>query len=449
MRILDWNTLDKPQRLAALARPRLKARAEASRAAMEIVAKVRISGDAAVRSFTQDFDGVALDSLRVPATQVASARGLLTADQIQALKRAIENVRTFHQAQLPRPLSLETEPGMHCEQLLRPVSRVGLYVPSGSAPLPSALIMLAVPAEVAGCLQRIVCTPPRTDGSVHPSILVAAELCGIDTVFRVGGAQAIAAMAYGTESIPRVDKIFGPGNAWVTAAKQLIAQDPSGAPSDLPAGPSEVMVIADESARAEFVAADLLAQLEHDPLSQGILITPSAALARAVGEETDTQAARLSRISVLLQSLASCRAIVVDDLATAFQLSNEYAPEHLILAIESPRQWLGEVRSAGCVFLGHWTPESLGDYCAGPNHVLPTYGHARAISGLSVRDFLKVISVQEATRPALTRLGPTAATLADLEGLDGHAQAVSRRLRVLESAGLRVTPDASSEAVRP
>jgi histidinol dehydrogenase len=442
MRILDWNGLDRPGRIAALARPLLAARIDAAKAAGEIVARVRIGGDRALRGFTEEFDRVKLTELTVDRAEFESARRTLRSEDIAALERAIDNVRRFHLAQLSPSLDLETEPGVRCQQVARPISRVGLYVPSGSAPLPSALIMLAIPADIAGCVQRVVCTPPRQDGSVYPSILVAAQLCGIDTVFKVGGAQAIAALAYGTESIPRVDKIFGPGNAWVTAAKQLIAQDPNGAACDLPAGPSEVMVVADQSARAEFVAADLLAQLEHDPLSQGILVTDSNALARATATEIETQRTTLSRAKILAQSLASCRCLVVADIEAAIRIANDYAPEHLILNVRDPRRWLDQVVSAGAVFLGAWTAEPLGDYCSGANHVLPTYGLSRAVSGLSVRDFQKMITVQEVSPAGLKNLGPTAVTLANLEGLDAHALAVTRRLRMLR------LPQESTDQIR-
>jgi histidinol dehydrogenase len=259
-------------------------------------------------------------------------------------------------------------------------------------------------------------------------VLVAARLCGIDTVFKVGGAQAIAAMAYGTESIPKVDKIFGPGNAWVTAAKQLVGQDPEGAACDLPAGPSEVLVVADETARAEFVAADLLAQAEHDPLAQSLLVTSSPDLARAVGSVIARTLGQLSRRAILAKSLGACRCIVVPDLVTAISVANAYAPEHLLLQVHEPRQWLPEIHNAGSVFLGEWSPEPLGDYCSGTNHVLPTYGYARTLSALSVRDFVRTMSVQELSPQALQALGPTAVTMADLEGLDAHALAVKRRL---------------------
>lgn len=349
------------------------------------------------------------------------------------MERAIGNIRRFHEAQKLAPIVIETSPGVVCERIVRPIASVGLYVPAGSAPLPSALIMVAVPALLAGCPQRILCSPPGPDGKVHPAILVAADLCEIDTMFRIGGAQAVAAMAYGTESMPKVDKIFGPGSAWVTAAKQIVATDPDGAALDLPAGPSEVLVIADASARADFVAADLLAQAEHDRLSQAILVTDHAPLAAAVVVEVERQMAALSRRDILAESVANSRAIVVSDIAEAIDVSNRYAPEHLLLQVTEARRWLGKVLHAGSVFLGHWTPEPMGDYCSGTNHVLPTYGYARAYSGLSLLDFTKRITVQELSTHGLRDLGPTAAGLADLEGLDAHAAAVRLRLRELDT----------------
>jgi histidinol dehydrogenase len=432
MRILDWQVLDAGQRRAALGRPQPgAAAADAVRVAREIIEEVRREGDAALRSLSRRFDGVEPAALAVPEEEFTAARAALSDPERAALERAIANVRAFQRAQLPSSIALETEPGVRCEQLVTPIDAVGLYVPAGSAPLPSAVVMLAVPAAIAGCPMRVLCAPPSRSGSVHPAILVAAQLCGISTVFKVGGAQAIAALAYGTESIPRVDKIFGPGNTWVTAAKQLVAQDPEGAACDLPAGPSEVLVIADETARPDFVAADLLAQAEHDALSQAILVTPSAALAARVRDGIAAALPQLSRRAVLGQSLNSCRCILVPDLPSAFQVANAYAPEHLLLQVGEPRVWLPEVRHAGSVFLGSWSPEPLGDYCTGANHVLPTGGYARSTSGLSVRDFMKVITVQELTRPGLRSLGPAAATLARLEGLDAHALAVSRRLEAL------------------
>jgi len=431
MRILDWDTLDSGQRRAALARPQLQSLAEPTGVAREVIASVRHLGDEALHRLTRRFDAVELDALSVAPREFVQARRVLERGQIAALERALANVHAFHAAQMPQPLALDIEPGVRCEQLLRPLSAVGLYVPAGSAPLPSAVIMLAVPARIAACPTRVLCTPPQRDGNAHPAVLVAAELCGIDTVFKVGGAQAIAALAYGTQSIPRVDKIFGPGNAWVTAAKQLVANDPLGAACDLPAGPSEVLVIADESARADFVAADLLAQAEHDRQAQALLVTDSRELAVRVAQALTSALPGLTRRPILEQSLAACRCILVPELDTALAVANEYAPEHLLLQVREPRHWLTRVRNAGAVFLGSWSPEPLGDYCTGANHVLPTGGYARALSGLSVRDFLKTITVQELSPAGLSALGPTAVTLALLEGLDAHAQAVTRRLGAL------------------
>ena len=432
MRILDWNKLGESERRAALVRPAQDSRDDVTSVAVEVIASVRQRGDAALRSYTKRFDGVDVETLRVSPSEFAEARQSLSSVQIAAIETAIDNVHRFHSAQLPQPMTLETMPGVRCERIIRAISAVGLYVPAGSAPLPSAVVMLAVPARIAGCPQRVLCTPPDREGRANAAVLVAAELCGIDTVFKVGGAQAIAALAYGTASIPKVDKIFGPGNAWVTAAKQLVANDSAGAAFDLPAGPSEVMVIADDSARAEFVAADLLAQAEHDGQAQAILVTSSRALAEAVVESVATQLEGLSRRKILDKSLAASRCIVVADIEAAISVANEYAPEHLILQVREPRRWLPEIRNAGSLFLGEWSPEPMGDYCSGTNHVLPTYGYARAYSGLSVLDFVKGMTVQELTPAGLQALGPVAVTLAQLEGLDAHANAVTRRLAVLQ-----------------
>jgi histidinol dehydrogenase len=436
MRILVWESLSDSERRAALARPAQAIHGDIAAVAREVIANLRAGGDEALRTYTRRFDGVELKSIAATAEEFSQAERALTAEQRAALQRAIDNVEWFHRAQRPDGLSLETMPGVRCERVIRPISAVGLYVPAGSAPLPSAVVMLAVPARIAGCPQRTLCTPPDRDGRANPAVLLAARLCGIKSVFKVGGAQAIAAMAYGTETVPKVDKIFGPGNAWVTAAKQAVASDPAGAACDMPAGPSEVLVVADETARAEFVAADLLAQAEHDTQAQAILITPSRTLAEAVSAAVVTEARTLSRRAILEQSLASSRCIVVSDLETALEVANEYAPEHLILEVREPRRWLERVESAGSVFLGAWSPEPMGDYCSGTNHVLPTYGYARAYSGLSVLDFVKRITVQELSPAGLRALGPVAVSLARLEGLDAHARAVTRRLAVLASEDL-------------
>ena len=429
MQILDWSSLDAGAQQAALARPAVEEREQTAAQVRAVIAEVRARGDDALRELTRRFDAVELGALRVSDAEMAAAGQQLSLQQRTAIERAISNVRAFHAAQRTADLRVETSAGVVCERLVRPIRAVGLYAPAGTAPLPSAVIMSAVPAAVAGCSVRILCTPPARDGSVNAATLYAAQACGVDAVFRVGGAQAIAAMAFGTQSIPAVDKIFGPGSRWVTAAKQLVAGDPAGAAFDLPAGPSEVLVIADDSARADFVAADLLAQAEHDVLSQAVLVTTSQELAVAVAAQVQLQMRQLSRQQILGESMARSRIIVVADLATALTVSNRYAPEHLILEVREPRRALAAVENAGSVFLGSWTPEPMGDYCSGTNHVLPTYGYARAYSGLSLVDFTKRITVQEISPAGLADLGPTAVTLAGLEGLDAHAAAVSIRLQ--------------------
>jgi histidinol dehydrogenase len=432
MRILDWKSLSAVQRRDALKRPAQRDAARVTATAQDIIERVRSEGDAALLALTEQFDGVRLAGLQVTAKEFEEAALELNADQNAAIDRAISTIHRFHAAQMPAPLRVETAPGVQCERISVPIRAVGLYVPAGTAPLPSTAIMLAVPAGIAGCPVRIMCTAPTRHGSADPAVLVAARKAGIEQVFKVGGAQAIAAMAYGTDSIPKCDKIFGPGNAWVTAAKLLVAQHAEGAAADLPAGVTEVMVIADASARADFVAADLLAQAEHSPDAQAILVTSEPGLAAAAMREVQRQSTRLFRARILTESLKAMRFIVVDTLETAFDIANGYAPEHLLLQIDKPRAWLPRVTAAGAVFLGPWSPETMGDYCSGPNHTLPTYGYARSYSGLSLEDFQKRITVQELTPAGLQGLGPTAQVLAELEGLDAHAAAVTIRLEALQ-----------------
>jgi histidinol dehydrogenase len=432
LRILNWSSLSVEERRQSLRRPAQQDAAAIHERVREIVSDVRVRGDAALLEFTRRFDGVALSSIEVSTAEFAAAETALDGEQRRAIDRAIANVRRFHEAQLGAPLCVETAPGVVCERHFRPIDAVGLYVPAGVAPLPSAAIMLAVPARIAGCPTRIICTPPRRDGTADPAVLTIANLCGVRRVFKLGGAQAIAAMAYGTSSVPKVDKIFGPGNSWVTVAKLQVANDPDGAALDLPAGPSEVLVIADATARADFIAADLLAQAEHSADAQVVFVTTSSALAEATATQLETQMQRLGRADTVRKSIEHARLFAVDTLDTALEISNAYAPEHLILQVANPRDWLPKVRNAGSVFLGAWTPETMGDYCSGTNHVLPTYGFARAYSGLSLHDFVKRMTVQELTSDGLRELGPTAITLAALEGLDAHANAVRIRLAHLE-----------------
>ena len=429
--ILNWTALTPTERREALQRPAQQDHEGLQQRVRVIIQDVRARGDAAVLDYTRRFDCATLERLEVSADEFEEASRTLTPEQHAALARAIANVRRFHEAQLSEPLVVTTSPGVVCERHYRAIDAVGLYVPAGVAPLPSAAIMVAVPAQIAGCRTRILCTPPRQDGRADPAVLTIARLCGVERVFKIGGAQAIAAMAYGTPTVPKVDKVFGPGNAWVTAAKLLCANDPDGAALDLPAGPSEVLVIADDSARPEFVAADLLAQAEHSGDAQAILVTTSPALAGATLVELQRQMQTLTRESTLRISLEHARLIVVDSLSAAFDLSNDYAPEHLIVHVRDARSWLPQIRNAGSVFLGAWTPETMGDYCSGTNHVLPTYGFARAYSGLSLTDFMRRMTVQELSPDGLRDLGPTAVTLANLEGLDAHANAVQVRLAQL------------------
>jgi histidinol dehydrogenase len=428
---LHWAELDEPGRGAALARPEAAQRATLVEQVAAIIDETRRDGDAALLRLAERFDGVKLAALRVPAAEFDAAEDALSFEQRAALRIAIDNVRAFHAAQLGPPIEVETMPGVVCRRITRPIRAVGLYVPAGSAPLPSTVIMLAVPAALAGCPRRILCTPPQRDARADPAVLTAARYCGVDEVYLAGGAQAVAAMAYGTESIPAVDKIFGPGNAWVTEAKLQVSRDPDGAALDLPAGPSEVLVIADDRADPGFVAADLLSQAEHGPDSQVLLVTTSVALADAVDAAILEQLAELPRNAVVREALAHGRALIAADLDEAFEISNRYAPEHLIVQVPEAEAWLPRIETAGSVFLGDWTPESLGDYCSGTNHVLPTYGYARAWSGLSVADFQLAISVQQASPEGFRLIGPTARTLAELERLDAHALAVRLRLEAL------------------
>lgn len=432
LRRFHWFALDEADRAAVLARPEIARRRSLAEDVAAIIAEVRSDGDAALLRFAQRFDGVAIESLRVPRECFDDAEAALTEAQRAALRVAIGNVRAFHAAQIVAPVEVETMPGVVCRRITRPIHAVGLYVPAGSAPLPSTVIMLAVPAALAGCPRRILCTPPQKDGRANPAVLAAARYCGIEEVFLAGGAQAVAAMAYGTASIPAVDKIFGPGNPWVTEAKMQVSRDPDGAALDLPAGPSEVFVIADGRADAGFVAADLLSQAEHGPDSQVLLVTPSETLANAVDVAIEAQLAVLPRNAVAREALTHARVLITRDLEQAFEISNRYAPEHLIVQLPDAEGWLDRIATAGSVFLGDWTPESLGDYCSGTNHVLPTYGYARAWSGLAVSDFQLAISVQQASPEGFRLIGPTARTLAELEGLGAHALAVTLRLEALE-----------------
>ncbi|MGV6492299.1 histidinol dehydrogenase [Stenotrophomonas rhizophila] len=429
MNRLTWSQLNAGAQAQALQRPVQAVAARTRESVAGLIAAVRADGDTALREISLRFDGVAPASFEVGEAEFAAAEQAVSAELRQAMTDAAARIRTFHQAGMSQGYAVETAPGVHCERVVRPIGRVGLYVPAGSAPLPSTALMLGVPAQLAGCREVVLCTPPRKDGSADPAVLVAARLTGVHRVFKLGGAQAIAAMAYGTDSVPACDKLFGPGNSFVTEAKQQVAQDGAAA-IDMPAGPSEVLVIADAGANPAFVAADLLSQAEHGPDSQVLLLTDDAQMLARVEAEVQAQLARLSRADIAAQALQASQLILVDTLEQAFQISNRYAPEHLILALRDPRAWLAQVEAAGSVFLGDYTPEALGDYCSGTNHVLPTAGAARAYSGVSVASFQNLISVQSATAQGIAAIGGCARVLARAEGLDAHENAVALRMEV-------------------
>ena len=431
MKRIDWNTLSEAERSEALARP-AQSRAEALRTGVErIIAEVRANGDAALRELSARYDRCALDAIEVTEAEFKAAEAKLAPELKAAISEAAERIETFHRAAAPQPVGVNTAVGVRVERVLRPIQRVGLYVPAGSAPLPSTALMLGVPARIAGCREVVLCSPARADGSCDEAVLFTARLVGVHRVFKLGGAQAIAAMAYGTESVPRCDKLFGPGNAWVTEAKLQVSSDPDGAAIDMPAGPSEVLVIADAQANPVFVAADLLSQAEHGPDSQVVLVTDSTVLLDKVAAEVDRQCAQLPRGAIAEQALAQSRLIAVASLAQAVEVSNRYAPEHLILQVSGARELVASIESAGSIFVGAWTPESVGDYCSGSNHVLPTYGYARSYSGVSVASYQKQITVQELDPNGLRAIGPCTATLAAAEQLEAHRRAVTLRLAAL------------------
>ncbi|MEO8808632.1 MAG: histidinol dehydrogenase [Rhodanobacter sp.] len=434
MKHLQWNALDETGRLDALARPAQSRAEELRRGVGQIIAAVRERGDTALRELSRKYDRWSPGVLAVDDAEFSAAEAALDPRLKAAIREAAARIELFHRATALQPVSVDTAPGVRVERMPRPIGRVGLYVPAGSAPLPSTALMLGVPAQIAGCRQVVLCSPARADGRCDDAVLYAARFTGVHKVFKLGGAQAIAAMAYGTESVPKCDKLFGPGNAWVTEAKLQVSSGFDGAAIDMPAGPSEVLVISDTAANPVFVAADLLSQAEHGPDSQVILLSPSADLLDRAAAEVERQCAGLPRKQIAAQALAQSRLILVESLEQAVEISNLYAPEHLILQVANPRELLAGIESAGSVFLGQWTPESVGDYCSGSNHVLPTYGHARSYSGLSVASYQKQISVQEVTADGLRKIGPCTATLAAAEQLEAHRRAVTLRLDVLEAA---------------
>lgn len=393
----------------------------------KILSEVKIRGDLAVDEYSLRFDGIESPDRLVQKEEFDEAENKLDRKLKEAIRQAKENISAFHKNQLIAEPAVETQAGIKCWRKSVPIEKVGLYIPGGSAPLFSTLLMLGIPAVIAGCGEIIVCTPPQKDGSIHPAILFSAKLMGIQKIFRVGGVQAIAAMAYGTESIPAVYKIFGPGNQYVTHAKKLIQLE--GIAIDMPAGPSELAVLADETAVPAYVAADLLSQCEHGPDSQVILVTNSLDFARKVNLALEEQVDKLPRKSMALKSLENSKIFLIKDTVVSMELLNTYAPEHLILACRDAEHLVGKVRNAGSVFIGNYAPESVGDYASGTNHTLPTNGFAKAYSGVSLDSFIKKISFQELTREGLQNIGNTVIEMAAAEGLEAHAAAVRIRLK--------------------
>ena len=396
-----------------------------------IIDEVIAGGDAAIKKITLQFDRVSINELKVTAEKIAAAENLLTPGLKTAIQLAKVNIEIFHNSQIQKVERIETMPGVWCWRKSVGIEKVGIYIPGGSAPLFSTVLMLGIPAKIAGCKEVILCTPPNEQGDIHPAILYAASLVGVTAIYSVGGAQAIAAMAYGTATIPKVHKIFGPGNQYVTAAKQLVQQN--GIAIDMPAGPSEVCVWADENAIPSFVAADLLSQAEHGPDSQVILVANNKAIVSAIQLEIDLQLSALPRKDFATKALANSKAIILNNQDQAIDLINAYAPEHLILAVDNALQIADKIINAGSVFIGNYSPESVGDYASGTNHTLPTNGHANAYSGVSLDSFVKKITFQQLTERGLMNIAPTVIEMAEAEGLQAHSNAVSVRINLIKS----------------
>lgn len=422
MQTLIWNNLTETEKQAALSRPAQLVGESVTQAVEKIKQNVKTNGDKALFELAEQFDRIKLDSLVISAEQIAQAASRIPDELKQAIQNAKRNIERFHNAQLPQGVDIETQAGVRCQVLTRPIQRVGLYIPGGSAPLFSTVLMLAIPAKIAGCKKIVLCSPPP----IADEILYTANLCGVETIYAVGGAQAVFAMANGTETVAKVDKIFGPGNAFVTEAKRQVVQE--GTAIDMPAGPSEVLVIADENADPDFVASDLLSQAEHGADSQVILVTPSETLAKQTALSIEKQLATLPRAETARKALSHSRTFIADSIEQAVEISNEYAPEHLVVQVENARDLLDSLDNAGSIFLGAYSPESMGDYASGTNHVLPTYGYTRTYSSLGLADFSKRMTVQELTPQGFKDLAKTVELMASAEQLDAHKQAVSIRL---------------------
>ena len=420
--------MDLVERTQALARPYELSDPSKVELVKNILLEVKLKGDDAVKSFTSMYDNVDLVNLRVANEDLENAWLNLPKKEKNAIKVAISNIEKFHISQLPQDIEIETTKGVFCRRETRALQTAGLYVPGGTAPLVSTLLMLAVPAKVAGVRRRIVVSPPGANGKIHSSILAAAYICGVTDVFSCGGAQAIAALSYGTESLPKCDKIFGPGNAYVSLAKSLVAQEIGGPAIDMPAGPSEAMVIADNEANPAFVAADLLSQAEHDVLAQVICVSTTSEISKNIYEEIDKQLEKLPRKDIARKAMKNSRLIIAKSREMIVDIINNYSPEHLILQIKNPDHLVPAIRNAGSIFLGPWSPEAVGDYASGTNHTLPTNGAAKSYSGITIESFLKYISIQKLSKKGLELLAPTVNCLAEMEGLEAHKRSVTIRL---------------------
>ncbi|WP_252728868.1 histidinol dehydrogenase [Aliiglaciecola lipolytica] len=426
--IQNWANLSDSQKQNILSRPAQADNEKLTKIVSDILQQVKERGDVAVRELTEQFDGIRLTKLRLSNESLINAANEISDNVRTAIDLAYANIKAFHQAQFPTDVKIETQPGVLCELKHSAIDSVGLYIPGGSAPLPSTVLMLGATAQVAGCERKVLCTPPDAKGNIAAEIRYAAQLCGIDEIYLIGGAQAVAAMAFGTDSITKVDKIFGPGNSFVTEAKQQVSTKSDGAAIDMPAGPSEVLVIADESADPNFVASDLLSQAEHGADSQAVLVSNSQTLIEAVQLAVEKQLQQLSRKEIAAKAMQHGRYILTSDVNESILVSNQYAPEHLIVQVENARDLLPKLKYAGSIFIGKWSPESAGDYASGTNHVLPTYGYSRNYSSLGLADFMRRYTVQELSYQGLSNIGNAIMDLAEAEGLDAHKRAVSIRL---------------------
>ncbi|WWP01112.1 MAG: histidinol dehydrogenase [Candidatus Dasytiphilus stammeri] len=426
--IINWKNCNNERQHWLLQRPAINICSAIQQTVCEIINKVKNYGDDALYEYNIILEGMKSETLNILHEKIVAAPNNLSKKLKDAIFIAANNITTFHVAQKLVDIDIETQPGVRCQQITRPIASVGLYVPGGSAPLLSTVLMLAIPAKIAGCQRIVLCSPPP----IAPAILYAAQLCGIKEIFQIGGAQAIAALAFGTQTVPKVDKIFGPGNVWVTEAKNQVRQ--YGIAIDIPAGPSEVLIIADSGANPQFIAADLLSQAEHGPESQSILLTPDRYLAEMVVKSLITQLDNLPRAIIARNALKSSRLILTTNLSKCIEISNRYGPEHLMIQTRNARKILDHIINAGSVFLGDWSPESAGDYASGTNHVLPTYGYTSTYSSLSVLDFQKRMTVQELTTHGLMHIAATVETLASAENLIAHKNAISQRINTIKEA---------------